>query len=164
MSAPDPARTQPVWIDEVPPFRAVDALSGDVAVSPSKFWAANEDADARIEEFEGLREENARLRCRVDELDGIASTLLDEKESWMARARRDNGKLREQADGLAHANVVLTAERDDLDEKVAYEGELRMVVVHQNAELKHKVGRLETQLAMVEAERDTLRGTVPGVR
>ncbi|AWH14450.1 hypothetical protein HWB60_gp051 [Mycobacterium phage TChen] len=56
-----------------PVSRRVDQFTGEVR--PSKFWdalavvdAANAEADANAAEVERLREENDRLRCRLQEL------------------------------------------------------------------------------------------------
>jgi hypothetical protein len=58
---------EPYSLTAAPAFRAVDALSGRVA-----------EADM---ELERLREENAGLRCRVEELES-------ERDSWRARTGR----------------------------------------------------------------------------
>ncbi len=59
---------------KAPLVRRVDQLIGEVS-RPLKYWdalavvdAANAEADANAAELERLREENDRLRCRLQEL------------------------------------------------------------------------------------------------
>lgn len=87
-----------------PAFRAVDALSGEVAKRPSAWWAANSEADEFCRELEGLRE----LQCRVEDLE---LELAEEQELRM-RLVRKNAELKQK---LARAE----SERDTLRAQVS---------------------------------------------
>lgn len=88
---------------QAPPARLVNALDGKKA--PKKYFDALSEADNFVAERDDLAEENARLRHRVDELDGIAGVLLEEKAAL--KAERD--ELAEQLQALDDAHQVTLA-------------------------------------------------------
>ena len=93
-----------------PRARLVDALTGTKA--PAKFFEALSEADETVAELTDLAEENARLRHRVDELDGIASVLIDEKAAlaeWRLKVADALG-LAETVEGVGFVVTVRTAE------------------------------------------------------
>lgn len=63
-------------------YRAYDPLSGEHR--PSKFFAANVEADERIAEFEALRAENTVLRRRVKKLEADLTEARPERDSIAA--------------------------------------------------------------------------------
>lgn len=137
MSAPDPARTRPVWLDEFP-----------VARAPSVFWAANADADARIVEVGRLREHNALLRTRLIWLKHSKDGDETQLRARIDRLTHDNAKLAEQADGLAQAHEALIDERD--------EALVRADELHQSLnDARAEVVRLRAQLDQARSDRDT---------
>lgn len=102
----DPARTRPVWIDEVPPVRTVDQFTGNPPpseLSVDEWWRAGERADRRIEEFdrlardnEALRARNDALQCRIDELTDGGGLEHENREigTELLAARSEAARLR----------------------------------------------------------------------
>lgn len=95
-----------------PEFRSVDALSGDVASSPSKFWVANANADEHLRNdafllrrCEELQDHNAELLCRIDELQGED----DAKAETIGRLKAERDALAQQ---LATANAASSRGRE----------------------------------------------------
>lgn len=86
-----------------PMFRSLDQLSGDKSPIPAMLDAADEIA-GQAADVERLRDENASLRCRVDELEDELEGLREAHEvtvRWLGEARRELKMLRRQWDTWA---------------------------------------------------------------
>jgi uncharacterized coiled-coil DUF342 family protein len=118
-----------------PDTRFVDQFRGTLADHPSKFWEANSDADKHLRDDDDLRDQNAELLCRVQEL---------------------------QAEDDAKAETIgrLKAERDelyDLAERFESLGEAHQITLGLLAEANRKCARLES-------ERDSWRAAASAAR
>jgi hypothetical protein len=94
-----------------PVFNSVNTRTGDIADRPSKFWASLAVADEHLRSDDELAaacarlvQENASLRCRLDEL-----------EDEMAQAVEDWGANDEM---MLADNARLAAERDRLEDEL----------------------------------------------
>jgi chromosome segregation ATPase len=87
-----------------PQFRAACQLTGQVAERPSKFFAAMSAADDQAAAVEQIRDENAELRCRVDELTDELYDMRLSRDAWAERAEkaeRDVARLTRAAAAIA---------------------------------------------------------------
>jgi chromosome segregation ATPase len=118
-----------------PDTRFVDQFRGELADHPSKFWEANQGANEHLRDYERLRDENAELLCRVQELqaedDAKAATI---------------GQLKAEVDQLA-----------DLAERLDSLGEAHQITLGLLAEANRKCARLES-------ERDSWRAAASAAR
>lgn len=135
-----------------PIFNSFNALNGPEHAS-EVFWRSLSEADEFIaradgatSEVEFLREENARLECRVDELDDIANTLVDEK----ADLRGKLAEMRAEDDAKAEMIGQLRAQLElRTGQLIAARDEL--------PQLREQLDRVTTERDQARAERDTYR-------
>lgn len=126
-------------LTSAPPVRTVNQLPAlPESHWPSQFWDANAAADRRIEEFDRLRNENARLRTAVElqrlrqrcveaidsEIERMAAALdMVRAENVSLRCRIDEltdcggleHQIREQGSQLIAANSLVTRLRGERD-------------------------------------------------
>jgi hypothetical protein len=100
MTAPDPARTRPVWLDEFL-----------LASAPSVFFQANADADARLVEVARLRRDNRMLRAQADGLAQSYERVCDERDEAKVRQQELNDSLNDARAEVVRLTAALAQER-----------------------------------------------------